>query len=188
MSGKGINEDHFLNIIEEMGEDVSREGLWNTPKRAAKAMTELTCGYVMDLDEIVNDAIFEAEDMDELVLVKDIEFYSLCEHHILPFQGCIHVGYIPNNKIIGLSKIPRICDMYAKRLQIQERLTNEIADCIEELLNPKAVGVVVEAAHMCMSMRGVCKQNATMSTSALRGVFKDKNGAARAEFFSLVKG
>ena len=181
-------ETHYLKILDEIGEDTSREGLWDTPQRAAIAMEDLTSGYSMDLDEIVNGAIFEAEDMDELVLVENIEFYSLCEHHILPFHGHIHVGYIPNDKIIGLSKIPRICDMFAKRLQIQERITSEIANCIDDLLRPKGVGVVVEAVHLCMSMRGIRKQNASMTTSALTGVFKEKNGAARAEFFSLVKG
>ena len=183
-----VQSSHFFNILEEMGENPDREGLRDTPKRAAVAMKDLTSGYTMTLEEVVNGAVFDAEDTDELILVKDIEFYSLCEHHILPFHGSIHVGYIPNDKIIGLSKIPRICDMYAKRLQIQERITNEIAECLDEFLSPKGVGVVVEATHFCMSMRGIRKQNATMTTSALRGVFKETDGAARAEFFSLVNG
>ena len=186
---RNVNATHFLELLDEIGEDSEREGLARTPIRAAKALEFLTSGYDTDLDVLVNNAIFDAEDADELILVTDIEFYSLCEHHILPFHGHVHVGYIPEDKVIGLSKIPRIVDMFARRLQIQERLTTQIAETLQELLNPKGVGVVVTAQHMCVAMRGVEKQNSLMRTSALTGIFKDKSQPeTRAEFMSLALG
>ncbi|NQZ30168.1 MAG: GTP cyclohydrolase I FolE [Oceanospirillaceae bacterium] len=177
-------EKAFATIIEGIGEDLSREGLLDTPARAAKAMKYLTQGYSQSLDAVVNNALFPS-DNSEMVVVQNIEFYSLCEHHMLPFIGKAHVAYIPQGKVIGLSKLARIVDMYARRLQIQENMTKEIAEAILQVTDAKGVGVVIEAEHMCMKMRGVEKQNSTMKTSMLLGSFRG-NPATRAEFFSLV--
>ncbi|EPJ49021.1 MAG: GTP cyclohydrolase I [Osedax symbiont Rs1] len=177
-------EKAFAKIIEEIGEDLSREGLIDTPSRAAKAIKYLTQGYTQSLDEVVNNALFPS-DNSEMVVVQNIEFYSLCEHHMLPFIGRAHVAYIPQGKVIGLSKIARIVDMFARRLQIQENMTKEIAEAIMQVTNAEGVGVVIEAEHMCMKMRGVEKQNSTMKTSMLLGSFRARP-ATRAEFFSLV--
>lgn len=176
---------HFHGVIETLGEDTSREGLLKTPERAAKAMQFLTSGNAFDPDEIMAQAIFH-EEYSEMVIVKDIEVYSLCEHHMLPFFGKAHVAYIPNGKIVGLSKIPRVVDAYSRRLQVQERLTLEIRDCIERTLNPQGVAVVIEASHMCMQMRGVQKQNSVTTTSAFTGVFLS-NDSTRKEFINLVQ-
>ena len=175
----------YLKILKDIGEDPQREGLLKTPARAAKAIYDLTSGYGMDPIKILNEAVFH-EDCDEMIIVRDIEFHSLCEHHILPFMGSIDVAYVPNGKIIGLSKIPRIVDMYAKRLQVQERLTQQVATALQELLEPKGVGVVCRGQHTCMSMRGVQKQNAYMITNAMEGVFRD-NHSARQEFLAMIK-
>tara|TARA_Y100000817_G_C16632220_1_gene444490 strand:+ start:44 stop:619 length:576 start_codon:yes stop_codon:yes gene_type:complete len=172
-------------LLEVIGEDTEREGLLKTPKRVAKSWEFLTQGYDQNLDEIINEAIFN-ESAKDMVIVKDIEFYSLCEHHLIPFYGKAHVGYIPNGKIIGLSKIPRIIDFYARRLQVQERLTNQIATCIQDLLNPKGVAVIMEGRHFCMLMRGVQKQNSIASTSSMLGTFKEKSNT-RNEFLKLVE-
>jgi GTP cyclohydrolase I len=169
-----------------LGEDPDREGLQRTPERVARAMTYLTRGYRDDVRAIVGKGVFE-EDHENMVMVRDIELYSLCEHHLLPFFGRAHVGYIPNGKIVGLSKLPRIVDMFARRLQVQERLTEEIAGAIEEVLAPHGVGVVIEAAHLCMMMRGVEKQSSKTITSALRGNFRS-DPRTREEFLSLVRG
>ena len=178
-------EDLFTKIIENLGEDPSREGLVKTPLRAAKAMEFLTSGYHQSVDEILNKAIFE-EDYDEMVIVKEIEFYSLCEHHILPFWGKCHVGYLPQNRIIGLSKIPRIVDMFARRLQVQERLTREIAEALETALEPRGVAVVIEGQHLCMMARGVEKQAPKMTTNVMRGAFR-ADSSTRAEFLRCVQ-
>ncbi len=170
-------------ILNEIGEDPNREGLLNTPIRVAKSYEFLTKGYHQDVDTVINGAIFE-EKYDEMVIVKDIDFYSMCEHHMLPFFGKIHVAYIPNGKIVGLSKIPRLVDMFARRLQVQERLTRQIADVIEEKLQPKGVAVVAEGYHMCMMMRGVQKQNSTTTTSAVHGAFRAEK--TRLEFLNLI--
>lgn len=170
-------------ILNEIGEDPEREGLLKTPERVAKAYEFLTKGYHQDADSILNGAVFE-EKYDEMVIVKDIDFYSMCEHHMLPFFGKIHVAYIPNGKIIGLSKIPRLVDMFARRLQVQERLTRQIADILEEKLQPKGVAVVAEGYHMCMMMRGVQKQNSTTTTSAVHGAFRAEK--TRLEFLNLI--
>lgn len=172
-------------IITALGEDQNREGLRDTPKRFAKSMEFLTSGYRGDLKALVGTALFQAESQ-EMIIVKDIELYSLCEHHLLPFFGKAHVAYIPGKKIIGLSKIPRIVDMFSRRLQVQERLTTQIADAMQEVLNPLGVGVVIEAAHFCMMMRGVEKQNSKTITSATRGEFRE-NEATRKEFHSLLR-
>jgi GTP cyclohydrolase I len=171
-------------ILLEIGEDPDREGLQKTPDRFTRMLAELTAGYKVDPNKLVNGALFEV-DYNEIVLVRDIEFYSMCEHHILPFYGRVHVAYIPNGKIIGLSKIPRIVEMYARRLQVQERMTSQIANFLQELLNPLGVAVLVEGSHMCSMMRGVRKSQATMVTRALLGEFQD-NASQRAEFLSLV--
>lgn len=175
----------FKEIIEQLGEDSSREGLIKTPERIAKAMQFFTCGYDKKPNEIISEAIFH-EEYSEMVIVKDIELYSLCEHHMLPFFGKAHVAYIPDGKIVGLSKIPRVVDAFSQRLQVQERLTIEIRDCIEQTLQPKGVAVVIEATHMCMQMRGVQKQNSVTTSSAFTGIFMT-NPATRKEFINLVQ-
>ena len=177
-------KDKYEVILEEIGEDPNREGLLKTPERVAKAMQYLTHGYNTDPSEILKSAMF-AEDYNQMVLVKDIELYSLCEHHMLPFFGKAHIAYIPNGYIVGLSKIPRVVDAFSRRLQVQERLTNEIRDCIEETLKPKGVAVVIEAKHLCMQMRGVQKQNSATTTSAFSGAFM-KSEKTRAEFMNLI--
>jgi GTP cyclohydrolase I len=171
-------------ILKQIGEDPNREGLLKTPERVAKAYEYLTSGYDVDITKLVNGAVFE-EKYDEMVIVKDIDFYSMCEHHMLPFYGKVHVAYVPNGKIIGLSKIPRIVDVFARRLQVQERMTKEIADTLAEILDPKGVAVVAEGYHMCMMMRGVQKQNSITTTSAMHGLFRDNN-RTRTEFLNLV--
>lgn len=178
-------QTYYKNIIAELGEDLNREGLADTPKRAEEAMRFLTKGYQEDLNEIINDALFQS-DMSEMVIVKDVEMYSLCEHHLLPFLGKCHIGYIPNGKVLGLSKIARIVDYFARRLQIQERLTVEIATCIESITNAKGVGVIIEAKHLCMMMRGVEKQNSLMSTSMMLGAMREC-ASTRSEFIGLVR-
>lgn len=175
----------YEEVLKQCGEDPKREGLLKTPERAAKAMQFLTHGYDLDPAEILKSALF-SEEYSEMVLVKDIEVYSLCEHHLLPFFGKAHVAYIPNGKIVGLSKIPRVVDAYARRFQVQERLTLEIRDCIQETLNPLGVAVVLECEHMCMQMRGVQKQNSRTTSSAFTGVFMD-NDTTRREFMHLVQ-
>ena len=175
----------YRELLEAIGEDIDREGLRRTPGRAARALEFLTQGYRQDLDEIINDAVFES-DASEIILVKDIELYSLCEHHLLPFIGRAHIAYIPNGKVIGLSKVARIVDVFARRLQIQENLTTQIAESLMRCLEPSGVAVVVEAKHLCMMMRGVEKQNSVMKTSCLLGVFKD-DARTRSEFLSLLK-
>lgn len=177
--------ENFNSILESIGENPLREGLLKTPLRAAKAMEYLTQGYHAKIDDIINGAIFES-DMDEMVIVKDIELYSLCEHHLLPFTGKCHVAYIPDGKVLGLSKIPRIVDAFAKRLQIQENLTKEIAECILKVTGARGVAVVIEAQHFCMMMRGVEKQNSSMITSMMLGLFR-KNDRTRAEFLNLIR-
>ena len=176
-------KDRYKAIIEELGEDTKREGLLKTPERAAKAMQFLTQGYDMDPAEILKGAMF-AEDYNEMVIVKDIELYSLCEHHILPFFGKAHIAYIPNGHIVGLSKLPRIVDVFSRRLQVQERLTHDILECINNTLKPKGVAVVIEASHMCMMMRGVQKQNSVTTTSGFRGAFETIE--TRTEFLKLI--
>ena len=178
--------DAFREILEAVGEDVDREGLRRTPIRAARALEFLTQGYRQNLSHIVNDAVFES-DASEIILVKDIELYSMCEHHLLPFIGRAHVAYIPNGKVIGLSKVARIVDVFARRLQIQENLTTQIAESLMKCLEPSGVAVVVEAKHLCMMMRGVEKQNSVMKTSCLLGTFKE-DARTRSEFLSLLVG
>jgi len=178
-------EEYFAKIIEAIGEDLTRPGLKDTPKRAAKAFEFLNRGYTQTLDEIVNNAIFPSE-TDEMVLVKDIELYSMCEHHLLPFIGKCHVAYLPTGKVIGLSKIARIVDMFARRLQIQETLTKQIAEAVMQTTDAAGVGVIVEAKHMCMMMRGVEKQNSVMATSVMLGRFRT-DSRTRTEFLSLLK-
>lgn len=175
---------HYSEILTILGEDVTRNGLIDTPNRAAKAMQFLTDGYATDLDTVVNGAIFEA-DSDEMVIVQDIEFYSLCEHHILPFIGRCHIAYIPQGRVLGLSKFARIVDMYARRLQIQEGLTKQIADAVQQVTGALGVGVVMEGKHMCMMMRGVQKQNSSMITSVMLGSFRS-SPATRDEFLRLI--
>lgn len=174
---------HFSEVINLLGEDTSREGLVKTPERASKAMKFLTQGYEMDPQQILQSAMFR-EDYNEMVIVKDIELYSLCEHHMLPFFGKAHIAYIPNGHIVGLSKLPRVVDVFARRLQVQERLTEQILNCINDTLQPEGVAVVIEASHMCMMMRGVQKQNSTTTTSGFRGTFK--NTETRNEFLKLI--
>lgn len=179
----GALADNYRTIINNLGEDINREGLEKTPERVAKAMQFLTHGYGLNPLEIMKSALF-TEDHKQMIVVKDIEVYSMCEHHMLPFFGKAHVAYIPNGKIVGLSKIPRIVDAFARRMQVQERLTDQIKDCIQEALNPLGVAVVIEAQHMCMQMRGIQKQNSVTTTSSFTGAFeKDKT---RKEFISLV--
>jgi GTP cyclohydrolase I len=178
-------EQSFLALLEAIGEDPQREGLLRTPARAARAFEFLTAGYRQSLDELINNALFESE-ASEIILVKDIELYSLCEHHLIPFIGKAHVAYIPDGKVVGLSKTARIVDMFARRLQIQENLTMQIADALMKTLQPRGVGVVIEAKHLCMMMRGVEKQNSVMKTSCLLGVFKE-DARTRSEFLSLLK-
>mgnify|MGYP000582268906 FL=1 len=174
----------YTSLLEELGEDVNRDGLLKTPERVAKAMQFLTKGYAQDPKEILSSATFD-EDYNQMVIVKSIELYSMCEHHMIPFFGKAHIAYIPKGKIVGLSKLPRIVDAFSRRLQVQERLTNQIRDCIEEALDPKGVAVVIEASHMCMQMRGVEKQNSTTTTSAFSGLFL-KQEKTRLEFLRLI--
>jgi GTP cyclohydrolase I len=178
-------QDLVRRLLAELGEDPDREGLVRTPKRVEKALRFLTSGYSANIDEVLNDALFTV-DYSEMVIVKDIDFYSLCEHHLLPFFGKCHIAYIPSNRVIGLSKIPRLVDVFSRRLQIQERLTNQIADTIREKIAPLGVAVVVEATHLCMSMRGVEKQNSFAVTSAMHGIFRD-NARTRMEFLELIR-
>ena len=184
MNEKPNLESQYRALIEQIGEDPQREGLLDTPKRAAKAMQFLTQGYTQDPERLVNGAIFESQNS-EMVIVRDIELYSLCEHHLLPFIGKAHVAYLPDGKVIGLSKIPRIVDMFARRLQIQENLTVQIAECIQGLIGAKGVGVVIEAKHLCMMMRGVEKQNSSMTTSMMLGRFRE-DSRTRTEFLTLI--
>ncbi|MCQ3829402.1 GTP cyclohydrolase I FolE [Microbulbifer elongatus] len=178
-------KEHYAHIIEAIGEDLERPGLKDTPQRAAKAMQYLTRGYHQTVEEIVNDALFPS-DCSEMVLVKDIELYSMCEHHMLPFIGKAHVAYIPDGKVLGLSKVARIVDMFARRLQIQEQLTVQVAETIQRVTGAAGVGVIIEAKHMCMMMRGVEKQNSVMKTSAMLGSFRSQQ-ATRNEFLSLIR-
>ena len=177
---------NYKEVIENLGEDPTREGLLKTPERVAKAMQFLTQGYDQNPQEILKSAMF-AEKYDEMVIVKDIEVYSLCEHHMLPFFGKCHIAYIPNGHIVGLSKFPRMVDAFSRRLQVQERLTDQIRDCLHETLNPQGVAVCIEAQHLCMQMRGVQKQNSITTTSAFSGAFMEED-ITRQEFMSLVKG
>ena len=183
-----MNENKFqklvYDILKEIGENPDREGLLETPDRVAQSFEFLTSGYNMNIEDVMNNAVYK-EKYDEMVLVKNIDFYSLCEHHILPFYGKVHVAYIPNGKIIGLSKIPRVVEVFARRLQVQERMTQEIADTLDKHLNPQGVAVVSEAYHMCMMMRGVQKQNSSATASAVHGVFKE-DARTREEFLTLI--
>jgi GTP cyclohydrolase I len=178
-------QDTIRQLLTELGEDPTREGLARTPLRVEKALGFLTSGYKADIDQVLNDALFTV-DYSEMVIVKDIDFYSLCEHHLLPFFGKCHVAYLPNRRVIGLSKLPRIVDVFARRLQIQERMTNQIAETIREKIDPVGVAVVCEGTHLCMSMRGVEKQNSFAITSAMLGAFRD-NARTRMEFLELLK-
>jgi GTP cyclohydrolase IA len=186
--GRGLSgystQDLYTELITRLGEDPNREGLLKTPERTEQAMSFLTKGYQEDADKILRGALFEV-DYDEMVIVRDIEVFSLCEHHMLPFFGKVHVAYIPKGKVIGLSKIPRLVEVFARRLQVQERLTRQIADAIQDAIDPQGVGVVIEARHLCMMMRGVEKQHSSTVTSAMVGVFHQQN--TRAEFLSLVQ-
>lgn len=173
------------SLIETIGEDPNREGLIKTPLRVAKAWTHFSQGYSSNLDEVLNGAIFN-EECSDMVVVRDIEFFSMCEHHMIPFFGRAHVGYLPSGKVIGLSKIPRIVDMYARRLQVQERLTHQVANTLDKVLDPVGVAVVMEGRHLCMQMRGVAKQNSFASTSAMLGQFR-KSSETRAEFLSIIQ-
>ncbi len=177
-------ESIILDLLKEIGEDPEREGLQKTPNRVAKSWTTFAKGYKQTPEEVVGDAVFN-EQCDEVIAVKNIDFFSLCEHHLLPFKGVAHVGYLPERKIIGLSKIPRIVDIYARRLQVQERLTQQVADALQDVLNPKGVAVVIEAEHLCMQMRGVEKKSSFMITSAVRGAFRENN-KTREEFLSII--
>jgi GTP cyclohydrolase I len=178
-------DQYFKKLLQDIGEDTRREGLRDTPARAAKALQYLTKGYKEDINKVVNNAIFES-DNDEMIIVKDIEMYSLCEHHMLPFFGKCHIGYLPKGKIIGLSKIARIVDVYARRLQVQENLTKQIAEALMKFTGATGVGVVIEAQHLCMMMRGVEKQNSIMSTSCMLGSFR-RDPRTRSEFLSLIR-
>lgn len=184
-SCKSVIANGVSTMLRAVGDGVDAKGTADTPKRVANMYDELLSGYATDPVELLNNAMFDVE-YDEMVVVKDIDFYSLCEHHLLPFYGKAHVGYLPNQKVVGLSKIPRLVEMYARRLQVQERMTQEIAAIIDCLIEPAGVGVVVEAQHLCAAMRGVRKPNTVMTTSALRGLFK-KNASTREEFFSHVR-
>ena len=186
MNGDNLEkiESIILDLLKEIGEDPEREGLQKTPRRVAKSWTTFAKGYKQTPEEVVGDAVFN-EQCDEVIAVKDIDFFSLCEHHLLPFKGVAHVGYLPEKKIIGLSKIPRIVDIYARRLQVQERLTQQVADALQDVLNPKGVAVVIEAEHLCMQMRGVEKKSSFMITSAVRGAFRENN-KTREEFLSII--
>lgn len=175
----------YKQLLKDIGEDVNREGLHDTPERAANALRYLTKGYNEKLEDIINDALFQS-DMNEMVIVKDIEMYSMCEHHLLPFFGKCHVGYLPNGKVLGLSKIARIVDYFARRLQIQERLTTEVANCIATITQARGVAVVMEARHLCMMMRGVEKQNSVMTTSVMLGDMRN-NPSSRMEFLNLIR-
>jgi GTP cyclohydrolase I len=178
-------KDLYRELLIRIGEDPTRDGLLDTPIRMEKALKFLTRGYTMDVNTVLHDALFDV-DYDEMVIVKDIEFFSMCEHHLLPFFGKAHVAYVPNGKVIGLSKIPRLVDVFARRLQVQERLTTEVADAIDEAIHPQGVAVILEAQHLCMMMRGVEKQHSATVTSAMRGVFKTQQ-QTRSEFLSLVR-
>ncbi len=178
-------EDTVRQLLRQLGEDPERDGLLDTPRRVAKSLAFLTSGYQTDLDVIVNGALFDVE-YSEMVIVKDVDFYSLCEHHLLPFFGKCHVAYLPSAKVIGLSKLPRIVEMFARRLQVQERLTKQIADTIVEVTQPLGVAVVMEATHLCMAMRGVEKQNSVTVTSAMHGVFRE-DARTRSEFLELIR-
>jgi GTP cyclohydrolase IA len=178
-------QDIIRQLLAGIGEDPSREGLLDTPKRVEKSLRFLTSGYATDVDAMLNNALFTV-DYNEMVIVKDIDFYSLCEHHMLPFFGKCHVAYIPNGKVVGLSKIPRLVDIYARRLQVQERLTNQIANTLREKIRPLGVAVVTEATHLCMAMRGVEKQNSLAITSAMLGAFRE-DARTRSEFLNLIK-
>ena len=177
-------EDLYRELLNRVGEDPTRDGLLATPRRMVKSMEFLTRGYTMDVNEVLHSALFDV-DYDEMVIVKDIEFFSMCEHHLLPFFGKAHIAYVPNGKVIGLSKIPRLVDMFARRLQVQERLTRQIADAIDEAIDPQGVAIILEAQHLCMMMRGVEKQHSATVTSAMLGVFKTQL-QTRNEFLSLV--
>jgi GTP cyclohydrolase I len=178
-------QELYRELLSRLVEDATRDGLADTPERVEKAMAFLTQGYAMDVAAVLNGALFEVE-YDEMVMVRDVEFYSMCEHHLLPFFGKVHVAYVPSGRVIGLSKIPRLVEMYSRRLQVQERMTTEIADAIVEAIEPQGVGVIVEAQHLCMMMRGVEKQHSATVTSAMRGVFKTQT-QTRNEFLSLVR-
>jgi len=184
MTNHDILEQITRKLLKEIGENPDREGLVRTPSRVAKSWEFFSKGYNQNLEDIINNAIFE-EDVKDMVIVRDIEFFSLCEHHLLPFFGKAHVGYIPNGKVIGLSKIPRIIDMFSRRLQVQERLTHQVAEALQDVLNPIGVAVVMEGRHMCMQMRGVEKQNSFASTSAMLGQFR-KSSETRSEFLSII--
>ncbi len=184
-AGGAALEEAVRGILRQVGEDPRREGLLRTPQRVARTLKYLTAGYYQDVDKVLNGALYSVT-YDEMVVVKDIEIFSLCEHHLLPFFGRCHVGYVPSKKVIGLSKIPRLVDVFARRLQVQERLTTQIAESIMQKINPQGVGVVIEARHLCMIMRGVEKQNSVAVTSAMLGVFRD-NQETREEFLSLVR-
>lgn len=179
-----VVQELVYKMLKEIGENPEREGLLATPRRVARAYEFLTAGYTKDIEAVLNNAVF-SEKYDEMVLVKNIDFYSLCEHHMLPFYGKVHVAYIPNGKIVGLSKIPRVVEVFSRRLQVQERMTQEIADTFEKYLQPQGVAVVSEAFHMCMMMRGVEKQNSSATASAMHGVFKE-DARTRSEFLTLI--
>ena len=178
-------ENLYRELLSRLGEDPTRDGLLDTPKRMAKSMEFLTHGYTMDASQVLHNALFDVA-YDEMVIVRDIEFYSMCEHHLLPFFGKAHIAYVPNGKVIGLSKIPRLVDMFARRLQVQERLTRDIAEAIDQAIHPQGVGVILEAQHLCMMMRGVEKQHSATTTSAMLGVFKTEL-PTRNEFLSLAR-
>ena len=172
-------------MLKELGEDPGRDGLERTPARVARSLRTFTAGYAQDPSEVLQGALFDVS-YDEMVLVRDIDFYSLCEHHLLPFFGRVHIGYIPNGKVVGLSKLPRVVEIFARRLQVQERLTTQLAETIEDVLSPRGVGVVVEAIHLCMMMRGVEKQNSSAITSSMRGAFQN-DSKTRSEFMELIR-